>query len=219
MKHCNSRNHRSSQELLFHLEKAHLDRVSLDCPVAGCHPTRGLKNADLKLHLAEQHSDVLSRSTTGSVPVVKDTVTLRPFKPTPPSPPPFPVERITGLTTVARNKRPAVSLHSRKSKPVPRHPRQLPMAQIDEGSEDEDGGYDFDDLESFNSMRATARLPDQAIVERCMILGRPDSGLDMRLSQPPPMLDADLYPYRDPPRFILFDAFSKRVAAMPDIED
>lgn len=175
----------------------------------GCNVSRVLKPGDLTKHVQDSHPELFSEGSVGCS-TTKFTMPLKPFAPTIENPPQIRANTMIGLVPVRRNKRRSSSPPaSQMPVVIPRRPRQLTMSQIDDESSDVE--EDFENLQSFSTLLRSG-LSEEDVVNRFMVVGRPDQGIDQRLSGPPPLVEAG--PYQEPPPSILFKAFAKKVAEM-----
>lgn len=122
----------------------------------------------------------------------------------------LPTSPVIGLIPVQRGKRrtkdPTTTLPTPAK--IPRHPRQVAAADIDDGSSDVE--EEFDDLDTW-SLFINAGASHQDLVERWTITGQPNNGIKKYLSHPPLPIDMDLHPYQEPPTSIGFEPFKGRV--------
>ncbi|TFK25600.1 hypothetical protein FA15DRAFT_339767 [Coprinopsis marcescibilis] len=213
---CNQRNHHSQAELLQHIDDTHLSRLLLPCPIAACNFNRLWKPSELVRNVLDHHPEMFQDGS----PTVPLTATLRPFTPTTISALPLlPKGQTTGLAPVRRGKRLEMGRSQQQgSQPFKRRARQLrPQEKAQDDSDSEGEGEDFEPLRSFKKL-VDEGISEEAILEQNMVVAIPDKGLDMRLSGPPPLLDAELYAYKDPPPSILFEAFARKVMALAPSE-
>ncbi|KAH6916143.1 hypothetical protein BKA70DRAFT_480191 [Coprinopsis sp. MPI-PUGE-AT-0042] len=207
---CNQRNHRSREELLLHLEETHLSRIALSCPISACGNVRLLKPGDVLKHVTDFHPEIFAGTIAQAHSQL--TKTLRPFRPTFPLPEldQLPTLPFVGLVPVRRSKRrtkdPTAALLAPPK--IPRHPRQVATAEIDDGSSDVE--EEFDDLETWSSC-TNGGTSHEELVERWTITGQPNDSIKKYLSHPPLPINVDLYPYQEPPTSIGFEPFKERI--------